>query len=185
MNILKSLFLGALLATSAASANAAIVYATSVDSYTQGSNTIAGGSIAPARLITSNALGAPDGSFLSLGFGGEAIFSFGRSFIAPGTLWEITFGNRDNHFEEVEVYLGLGGVFSFLGNVNNALSTGNSFAFAGTFDQIKLVDISPVFSGRDGFDVDAISVSPVPLPAAGLMLLGALGGIAALRRRKA
>ena len=32
--------------------------------------------------------------------------------------------------------------------------------------------------------IDNVSVSPVPVPAAGLMLLGGLGGLAALRRRK-
>jgi len=35
------------------------------------------------------------------------------------------------------------------------------------------------------FYVGSISVAPVPLPAAGLMLLTALGGVAATRRRKA
>ncbi len=33
--------------------------------------------------------------------------------------------------------------------------------------------------------VDNVSVAPVPVPAAGLLLVGALGGLAALRRRKA
>jgi hypothetical protein len=32
--------------------------------------------------------------------------------------------------------------------------------------------------------IDAIDVAPVPVPAAGLLLLGALGGLAAMRRRK-
>lgn len=47
---------------------------------------------------------------------------------------------------------------------------------------------SPSTTGpTGGFDVDAITVTPVtavPLPAAGLLLAGALGGLAALRRRR-
>ena len=57
MKYLKSLSLAALFAVSAMSAQAAVIYATSVDSYTQGAN------VTPARANTANALGAPDGDF--------------------------------------------------------------------------------------------------------------------------
>lgn len=36
----------------------------------------------------------------------------------------------------------------------------------------------------DGFGIDGIRVAAVPLPAAGLMLLGAIGGLGAMRMRK-
>ncbi|MGR3515170.1 MAG: VPLPA-CTERM sorting domain-containing protein [Paracoccaceae bacterium] len=37
---------------------------------------------------------------------------------------------------------------------------------------------------NDGFSIDDIAVSEVPLPASALLLLGGLGGLAAMRRRK-
>lgn len=37
---------------------------------------------------------------------------------------------------------------------------------------------------NDGFSLDDIAVSEVPIPAAGFLLLGGLGGLAALKRRK-
>lgn len=40
-------------------------------------------------------------------------------------------------------------------------------------------------AGNDDFSIRKIEVTAVPLPAGGLLLLGALGGLAALRRRKA
>lgn len=42
-----------------------------------------------------------------------------------------------------------------------------------------------VAGGPDDIAVSSIEVSSVPLPAGGLLLLGGLGGLAALRRRKA
>ncbi len=41
------------------------------------------------------------------------------------------------------------------------------------------------FPGNDEFSLKSVNVASVPLPAAGLLLLGALGGLSALRRRKA
>ncbi|MGR3655540.1 VPLPA-CTERM sorting domain-containing protein, partial [Paracoccus sp. (in: a-proteobacteria)] len=58
------------------------------------------------------------------------------------------------------------------------------------FEYIKLVDATLNEFGRsgttsfDGFDVDSVSVAPVPLPAAGLMLLAGLGGFGVMRRRQ-
>ena len=78
--------------------------------------------------------------------------------------------------------------FTLLGTVRNAAGStdaGASLTFTeGPFRYLALVDRSAPGSGRDGWDIDAVSVAAVPLPAAGLFLLGALGGIAALRRRK-
>jgi hypothetical protein len=179
MKILTVLGFVATMAVSATASQASVVYADNVDSYTQGA-----GITDPNRLVQSNALGPADGKFLSLGLGGEAIFSFGSMFKATGALVEITFGNRETYLEQVEVYGGLGNVFTLLGTVTNSQVT-NIFSFGGKFDQLKLVDISPAGKNRDGFDVDAISVVPVPVPAAGLMLLSAIGLVGVMRRRSA
>lgn len=39
--------------------------------------------------------------------------------------------------------------------------------------------------GNDEFSLKSVNVASVPLPAAGLLLLGAIAGLSALRRRKA
>jgi hypothetical protein len=162
-----------------ATAQAATVTATSVDQYTQGSGVVA------SRAVTSNALGDADGSFLSLGLGGSAIFSFGTLFNPIGSIVEITFGNPNNYKESADLFGILSGVATFLGNISNTNST--SFSFAGVFDQLLVKDTSQAVAGRDGFDIDSISVTPasVPLPASGLLLIPALGAIALRRRRKA
>jgi len=176
----KSLF-GALaaLALSAASGQAAVLYASNVDDYTQGTGVVA------SRAVTAKALGAADGAFLSLGLGGSATFNFGGLFTAPGAIFEVTFGNVKKHKEAVDVFGILSGVATFIGNLTNAQN--GVFNFIGKYDQLRLVDTSPFGGGStDGYDIDAISVTPaaVPLPAGGLLLLGALGlGVASRRRR--
>jgi hypothetical protein len=49
----------------------------------------------------------------------------------------------------------------------------------GQFDAVRFV------SGAPAFEYAQVRVAAVPVPAAGLLLAGALGGLAALRRRKA
>ena len=56
-------------------------------------------------------------------------------------------------------------------------SDGGSFAFSASFDQSNDVAF---FEG----EVDDLIMSAVPLPAGGLLLISALGGVAAFRRRK-
>ena len=53
--------------------------------------------------------------------------------------------------------------------------TGNSYQY--------LIATTPTGSG-DRYRIDSVSVAPVPLPAAGLLMVAGLGGLAALRRRK-
>ncbi len=176
--ITKSLALAAVLAVSAAAVQAAPIYATSVVSFTQG----AVEKVLPGRADPEKAIGANDGGFVSLGFGGELVLGFSKPFRAIGQVFEITFNDPRRHRESADLFVGNGGEWTFVGSLQNTLSL--AFNVAGTFTQLKLVDTSnrngPTF---DGFDVDAVSVSPVPVPAAGLLLGGALLGIGSLRRR--
>lgn len=177
-----------IVATAPAS-SAAVLYATSVDSITPGTGVV------PPRDVAANALGAPDGKFLSLGIGGSAVFSFGRNFQAPGSMIEVTWGNRSRYIETADVFgLAAGGVRTLLGQLINTTNGGViALNFAGVFDQLEVVDTStdPMdpreARARDGWDIDSISVTPapIPLPAGGVLLLSALGGVALLRRRKA
>lgn len=177
----RTIMIGAVAAVvlAAGSAQATIVYATTVDTYTQGAG------VKGVRSNTANALGTPDGKFLSLGLGGSAIFSFGTKFIAKGAVFEVTWGNVSKHQESADIYGIVGGMAKLLGSISNA--SDGSFDFAGIFDQLRFVDTSPLGKGsKDGFDIDALNVTPapVPVPAGGLLLLSAVGGIAMLRRRK-
>lgn len=63
------------------------------------------------------------------------------------------------------------GTFSF------SVTGGHNYGF-------YMVATDGVLGSGQGFVVGDVDVAAVPLPAGGLLLLGALGGIAALRRRK-
>lgn len=178
--ILSAAAVALALGTIAPAAQAAVVYATSVDTYNQGAG------VKGNRKVTANALGIEDGKFLSLGFGGSAIFSFGTLFNPVGAVFEITFGAASKHKESADVFGILNGMAKFLGSIGNA--SDGTFDFVGVFDQLMFVDTSVRGGGStDGFDIDAVRVTPatIPLPAGGLLLVGALGGVLALRRRKA
>ncbi len=177
MTLRLPLLAAAAAALFAVNAEAATVYATGV-SWTNN------GTVGSAnnRNNPLNALGAPDGKFLAIGLGGSADFTFGRQFSGPGIIHEITFGNRAGYPESARILAGLNGQFVQVGTVGNQSASGAVFQFTGAFDTLRVVDTS----GRpstDGFDVDAVGVSAVPLPAAGLLLAGALGGFGLSRRK--
>lgn len=169
----------AAVALSAGAALAAPIYATGA-TWTPGF-----GDLRPGRSNPDNALGTPDGKFLSLGYGGFADFTFGKSFTGPGAVIEVTWLPRDTYFESAEVWGGSAGSFIKIGEITNAMET-IALSFSGIFDTLRIIDTSPVIlgRGRDGFDIDSVSVSPVPLPAAGVLLAGALAGVAGLRRMR-
>lgn len=139
-----------------------------------------------------NALGAADGSFFEIGLGSFADLTFGTEFDSTATAYEVTFGDISDFPESIDIYAGngvgagFGGVF--VTSMTNADAAGGglfSVAGLGIFETLRFIDTSPSDGLKTGgFDIDAVRVAPVPLPAAGLLLLGALAGGVTLRRRK-
>ena len=186
---------GAAMALTPLSAAASTIYASSADIIVDGPRGTANN-----RDDITNAFGAGDGAFFELGFDAVVEFQFGnptgQSFFGPGSLIEVTFGNADNFLEAVLIEVGISGdAGSFITADPNPFlnnSGSSSFTFAGIFDTVRLTDLTAALfpdsnstnSPTGGFDVDSIGVSPVPVPAAGLLLVGSLGGLAALRRRR-
>ena len=146
-----------------------------------------------------NALGETDGSFFEIGFGATADFTFGSQFTGPAQIIEVSFSDASLFPESVEVWVGTGTGADFVGtsvgtftNVQAQASLSVDLSsVAGPFGTLRLVDTSPLSSSIEadgsgalgGFDVDSVRVAPIPLPASGLLLAGALGGAVALRRK--
>lgn len=188
MQIFKTLAAAAALALAAGGANAAVYYADTVVSWADSTTKAAD------RSIRENALGKADGKFYSLGLGGSLTLGFKDAPFntADVSVFEITFGGgaASGHKEAAEVYaLNSETGQSWLLGVLDNIETGNTVrGSAGSFDQIRLVDVSKTYfastRSTDGFDVDSVAIAPVPVPAAGMLLLAGLGGFAALRRRR-
>lgn len=192
MNVIKTLLAGAVFALTASGANAAVVYADKVVSASYGTCS-ASSKLCTVndRKNTNNALGATDGAFYSLGFGGSLVVGFAKSLFPAGSvsISEITFNRLVGHHEAVKVSTldAMGNLVEILGTLTNDSGNGSLIAKQ-AFTYIRLDDVTKaVFPGTtsyDGYDVDSVSIAPVPLPAAGAMLLAGLGGFAALRRRR-
>jgi hypothetical protein len=184
--VLKTLGVAALVALAATGASAATLYAT-------GANIVVDGPRGTEndRDDITNAFGEADGAFFELGRFATVDFTFGQDFRGPGNIVEVTFGDVASFPESVDVFgLQDGGDPVFLatiGNLDAEDEDGATFAFNGIYDTLRLVDTSLAPNGllRGGFDVDSIAVAAIPLPAAGLLLLGALGALGLARRRAA
>lgn len=135
-----------------------------------------------------NALGAANGTFFEIGTGATADFMFGADFNADVTVYEITFGNVSRWEESVDVFAGNVGdatSFQFVDSIPNTDAQGGATlslaGLSGLFDTIRLIDTS---SRAGGFDVDAVRITPVPLPAAAWLFLSALGAVFGIKRLK-
>jgi hypothetical protein len=87
-------------------------------------------------------------------------------------------GNLDSYLELISN----GTVLATL----TAVSSGVFVADATLFSGLSMLTFSTVGPGSVRIDnVSATTVAPVPVPAAGLLLVSALGGLAFMRRRRA
>ena len=168
-------------------ASAAVVYADTVVDATPGTNT--GVNQPSSRYVQANALGSEDEAFYSLGLGGEITLGFGQTFSGSHTItaYEVDYDVNPNYGESIDVFALIGGTATFVGSlVNFEAQTGAGLTYTGTFDSLRFVDTtSTVFTNSpsfDGFDLDAVGVSAVPVPAAGILLLGGLAGVAGFGR---
>lgn len=199
MSILKKLVaaaivtIGALAAVS--SANAAMVYANSWQNYNPGTQKD-GNPLRVDRTNPANALGATDGDFVSLGFGGSLELGFGTTFGASTMVIETTFGNQTpgTYPEVAEVWVrdAIDAVWYLAGQVQVNGGTLSLYGFGNEiFDLMRIVDISNpadfIYAIDDGYDIDSVKVLAVAEPAALAVLgLGLIGiGFAARRRRTA
>lgn len=187
---MKKTLLGLALATAAfaGAANAAPVYPVSVVSQNQGVISHVAADRSDATVLF-DAFNHGD-AFYSLGLGGNLVLDFGSNLYGVGKVIEITY-KLANYLESMDVYVSnsttfSGGPVATISNQNAEETKGGvTFLVNTPFRYIKLVDTSAITNdkNRDGFDVAEISFSPVPVPAAGLMLAGAVAGLGALRRR--
>ncbi len=123
---------------------------------------------------------ADTGAYTSVRAGSSASYTFGNLKKSIDLLW----GTPDS-YNFIEFYLA-GVLVDSIGGADTGITdfadqTTNQFvtvASAFDFDSVT-------YRSTTANAFEFATVSPVPVPAAGLLLLGALGGIAALRRRKA
>jgi len=155
--------LALLFVSGATPAFAATANATSVESYTQGL-TKGGAAIDPSRDNPNEALGAPDGAFVSLGYGGELILGFNQNMSGSLALsvFETTFSNYPEETANVFVSENAGGPWTSVGTASNenGLEDGKTiFAVGQCFQYVRILDTTdsgPHNNSSDGFDVDAV-----------------------------
>jgi hypothetical protein len=117
-----------------------------------------------------------DGSVYS-SITGEVTYTFGSLHTSFSLVW----GSPDS-YNSLEFYNGTTLVATILGTSIVGCCGGNIVNSLVTISDLQFDSVTFI-SGTPAFEYANISAA-VPLPAGGLLLLGALGGLAALRRRK-
>ena len=181
------LFGAAALALATASASDAATITVSGFSSGYQSNTVA---IAPEATITSfgtdlyfgGAYSDP-GSFCAIsGFGCEADLEIAFNGVVSNLIFDVG-GYDGGDYVDVNIF-GVGN--ALLGSIAITSDViGLDLSSFGSITRLFFDDSSTGAGvGYANFSFDQVA-APVPLPAAGFLLIGALGGLAALRRRKA
>lgn len=181
------LFAAAGLALAAASASDAATITVTGFSPGYQSNTVA---IAPEATITSfgtdlyfgGAYPGEPGSFCAIsGFGCAADMEIAFIGVVSNLMFDVG-GYQIGDYVDVNIF-GISNVF--LGTIAVTSDVvGLDLSGFGSITRLLFDDSSTAAGvGYANFSFDQVA-APVPLPAGGLLLIGALGGLAALRRRK-
>lgn len=171
-----------------------------------------GGAVPASRSDTAAVTDGDVNTFYSLGIGGSLTASITGN-IATASVLEVTLGNNASFPESARIFLGESDTGTLLGEIFNDASGGTNTSSNGatitatantpsngitsflidlggnTGSALTFVDttgdnFSVAGTTKDGFDIGELSITPVPLPMSGLVLLTAIGGVAVAYRRK-
>lgn len=153
-----------LLLFSATTVFAATDAAATNESFTQGLQKD-GGAVALDRSDPTNALGVPDGDFVSLGYGGTLIVGFNQNMSGNLllTVQEVTGGSYPLETADVWVSTEPSGPWTYVGEATNDNGEGDeasSFVVNQCYQYVRLVDTTDSTlhsNSSDGFDVDAFT----------------------------
>jgi hypothetical protein len=135
---------------------------------------------------------APNGKYVDLNgstkTAGKIETKLGLGLVS-GKSYTLTFdyGNNKSFSAVEQLSFGIDGntwVINIPGAIPTFKNVSYSFVFSGSSDKLFFADTGATPGDNGGPIIDNISVAAVPVPAAGFLLFGALGGLVALRRRK-